>query len=458
MAWLSGSRRQVGQSLQAGFATTQSHARPAVTAIVVVHNMAREAPRTLRSLSAGYQQQISADEYEVIVVDNGSDPPLEASVLDGLEGNFRLIRIDPAPPSPARAINVGLAAARGDVIGVMIDGARMVTPGFLHFGRAGVRLYPRSIVVSLGWHLGFDQQRWSIQAGYNQAREDALLESIGWPQDGYRLFEIAALDEPAVECWFGRVYESNGVFLSRETWDLIGGFDERFDAPGGGLLNHDTLFRALELPDSELVVLLGEGTFHQLHGGIATNADFRTFPASLALWSAQYVAIRGEPLHLSVRPDRTYLGTLPPAALAHFARSIVDPVGPSPIGPDFDPTLWTFAPIPRPSDPATAALVELAEAEFRARRFEAAASVARIARAFAPDEPAPQRLLASASPWGRDKGEPSAERRAGYHLARGKAFRILGETDKAEAEFRAALTFDANMAEVRAALAHVAIA
>jgi hypothetical protein len=40
-------------------------------------------------------------------------------------------------------------------------------------------------------------------------------------------------------------------------------------------------------------------------------------------------------------------------------------------------------------------------------------------------------------------------------LARGKAFHIVGEKDKAEAEFRAALAFDANMAEARAALAHV---
>jgi hypothetical protein len=134
-----------------------------------------------------------------------------------------------------------------------------------------------------------------------------------------------------VECWFGRVYESNGLFLSRETWDLIGGFDERFDAPGGGLVNHDTLLRALELPDSELVVLLGEGMFHQLHGGIATNADLRTSPGSQGLWSTQYLAIRGKPFQPSERPTRSYLGTLPPAALAHFARSIVEPIGPSPI-------------------------------------------------------------------------------------------------------------------------------
>ena len=109
---------------------------------MVVHDMAREAPRTLRSLSPSYQQGIDADDYEVIVVDNGSSPPFDAKVLDDLGGNFRLIRIDPAPPSPAHAINRGLVEARGQVIGVMIDGARMVTPGFVHFGRRGVYLYP----------------------------------------------------------------------------------------------------------------------------------------------------------------------------------------------------------------------------------------------------------------------------------------------------------------------------
>ena len=111
--------------------------KPQVSVVVVVYNIPREAPRTLYSLSAEYQRDIAADDYEVIVVDNGSNPPFDAAVLEGLAGNFRLIRLDPAPPSPAHAINVGLAAARGDVIGVLIDGARMVTPGLLHFARAG---------------------------------------------------------------------------------------------------------------------------------------------------------------------------------------------------------------------------------------------------------------------------------------------------------------------------------
>jgi len=56
----------------------------------------------------------------------------------------------------------------------------------------GAQLYPRPIVMTLGWYLGFDIQRWAIESGYNAAREDALLASIGWPNDDYRLFEVAA--------------------------------------------------------------------------------------------------------------------------------------------------------------------------------------------------------------------------------------------------------------------------
>src|SRR5579885_148496 len=122
-----------------------------LSVVVVVHNIPREAPRTLLSLSAGYQRHIEADDYEVVVVDNGSDPPFDVAIFRELRGNFRLLRIDPAPPSPAYAINRGLREARGDLIGVMVDGARLATPGLLHFARVGASLYKRAIVASMGW-------------------------------------------------------------------------------------------------------------------------------------------------------------------------------------------------------------------------------------------------------------------------------------------------------------------
>jgi glycosyltransferase involved in cell wall biosynthesis len=296
--------------------------KPDVSLVVVVYNMPREAPRTLHSLSASYQRHIDPDDYEVIVVDNGSNPPLDPQLVAGLSGNFRLIRIDPAPASPAHAINQGLAAARGEVIGVMIDGARIVTPGLLHFARHGAGLYDNAVVATLGWYLGHDFQSASMQGGYDHAREDALLKSIGWPKDGYRLFEIGAMDESSVDGWFQPISESNALFLRRDLWQHLGGFDERFDAAGGGWLNLDTFRRALELPDARLVMLLGEATFHQLHGGTNTNAPLDHQRKNVDGWLSQYASIRGHPYAtLPPKHPPTYIGTLPRSALTRMVRA-----------------------------------------------------------------------------------------------------------------------------------------
>lgn len=428
--------------------------RPALSVVVVVYNIPREAARSLFSLSIEYQRHIDADEFEVIVVDNGSSPPLDRELVGRLAGNFRLLRIDDASPSPAQAVNRGLAEAQGDVIGVMIDGARIATPGLLHFARHGADLYRNPVVATLGWYLGYDYQRWSMLAGYDRAREDALLDSIGWPQDGYRLFEIATLDESSVDGWVAPIAESNALFLRRQTWDLLDGMDPRFDSPGGGLVNLDTFRRALELTDVRLVVLLGEGTFHQLHGGVASNTPHPEFLAPERHWHEQYERIRRQPWDFpGTDSPRTYIGVLPRPALARFAHAIVHPSRrhrEPPLGAGFDRTLWSREPPARPADPATAGLVDIAHNEFRAGRYNTAVAVARLTRQHAPEEPEPQRLLALIAGW-RQFDEPP-EHPAEHHLALAEAHRLLGDNEKAESNYRAALSLDYDLSQAHIGL------
>lgn len=403
--------------------------KPEVSVVVVAYNIERELPRTLHSLSADYQRHIEPDDYEVIVVDNGSNPPVDREWIESLKGNFRLIRMDPAPPSPAQAVNRGLAEARGEVIGVMVDGARIVTPGLLHFARHGARLHNCAIVATLGYYLGFDFQRWAIMAGYDIAREDALLESICWPGDGYRLFEISTLDESSWDGWLAPLCESNALFLTRESWNKLEGLDERFDFPGGGFVNLDLLFRALSLPSAELVVLLGEGTFHQAHGGVATNADPSTFGDEIALWHRQYESLRGTPWEVfTMKSERTYIGTLPRPALARFVRAAIDPLpgGAKPLGLAFDRDLWRSLETPPSTDKVLGRLVQLAQDEFRARRYYSTVGLCRLIREHAPDEPEPQRLLSLVAGWANNDG-PTPEEDAELHQALRAAHAILAE-------------------------------
>ena len=430
---------------------------PEVSVVVVVYNMDREAPRTLFSLSAAYQRHIDPDDYEVIVVDNGSDPPLDPKALENLSGNFRLIRLDPASPSPAPAINRGLAEARGDVIGVMIDGARIVTPGLLHFARHGARLYDQAVVATLGWYLGHDFQTWSLQSGYNPEREDALLDSIDWRTDGYRLFEISALDESSVDGWLQPISESNALFLRRELWDSLGGVDESFDAPAGGLINLDTFGRALELPGASLVILLGEATFHQLHGGTNTNASRHQQLDNLNNWLAQYENIRGRPYEV-VRPERsrTYIGKLPAPALERLVWAAIHPSplhSERPLGPDFDIKLWRHS-LPLPADETIAKLVALAQSEFLNNHFEAACALARLIRKLAPDEVEPQRLLSLIGSSLIEPFPPEGQR-VDYHLALAEAHRLLGNSETAEANYQAALSFNPDIPQAHLALSQL---
>ncbi|MFM7138594.1 MAG: glycosyltransferase family 2 protein, partial [Planctomycetota bacterium] len=240
---------------------------PPLTIIVVFHDMPREAVRTLHTLSTLYQRQVTADDYEVIAVDAGSRPALDESLVAAQGPQFRILRAG-RTPSPGAAVNAAARQARGAALAVCIDGARMLSPGVVRGLLTGLRMFPDPVVATLAWHLGPKVQNESILEGYGQAAEDRLLETVDWRTDGYELFRISSLAASSRAGWFRPINESNCLALPRESWDALGGLDERFVTPGGGMVNLDFYRRACERAGT-LVTLLGEGTFHQFHGGVA---------------------------------------------------------------------------------------------------------------------------------------------------------------------------------------------
>ena len=295
--------------------------RPKLSVIIVVYDMAREAARTLHSLSAEYQRNAAAEDYEVIVVDNGSPVPFAEENVQKHGGSFRYLYLDDPPPSPAFAVNLGVRQSSGENVGIMVDGARIVTPGLIENALTALSAFRRPVVSTIAFHLGPDVQNRSIAEGYDRKTEDRLLDSIGWPGDGYRLFEVAALAGSSSEGWFGPLAESNCVCMPRSLFEELGGFDERFAQPGGGFVNLDFYARACALPDSQLVMLLGEATFHQLHGGTITNLGADDQHRRLVELEDQYEEIVGRRF---VKPARkpVFLGSIPPPALPWIERSL----------------------------------------------------------------------------------------------------------------------------------------
>lgn len=284
---------------------------PKLSVVVIVHNMRREAARTLFSLSPTYQRGVAAEDYEVVVVENGSTLPLNGDDVERTGPNVRYRWHATSSVSPVDAVNLGVELARGEHVAICVDGARMLSPGIVSYMLAAFRAVTSPFVCTLGWHLGAEVQNVSIAKGYDQAVEDRLLDSVPWRSNGYALFSISALALSYPDGWFSTIAESNCLALRKAEFLRLGGFCAAFRTPGGGLVNLDFFRRACESPDVTPVLLLGEGTFHQVHGGVATNVSMASHP-----WDAfheEYVRIRGQ-AYAKPAFDPLYLGRLSPEA------------------------------------------------------------------------------------------------------------------------------------------------
>ncbi|MDA1312045.1 MAG: glycosyltransferase family A protein [Acidobacteria bacterium] len=288
-----------------------SSGAPGISIVIVCYEMARELPRTLRSLSPDLQLGVTSDDYEIIVVDNGSKSPPSLEDLRATGAPVREVQtVADAPQSPAHAANIGLEACRGKLVGMFLDGARMASSGMLRQTVLAAKLSERVVISSVGYHLGPTLQNTSVTGGYNQDVEDALLESANWEENPSRLFQISVMAASAEGGCFASMSESHALFMPRELWSELDGYDERFVSPGGGLVNLDVYARSCELPGTLVVTLLSEGTFHQIHDGIASSA---TAPVGTE-FHREYIEIRGKRFS---RPN------VAPLVLGHVSREVL---------------------------------------------------------------------------------------------------------------------------------------
>jgi cephalosporin hydroxylase len=157
--------------------------------------------------------------------------------------------------------------------------------------------------------------------GYDQAYEDRLFDGIDWPQAGYRLFEIGHFIGD--RDWLDGMWESNCLFVERSHLEQVGAFEEHFSVAGGGYANLELYERLGSSADTTVVSIIGEGSFHQVHGGTTTNqVDPEVRRSRVFGYGQEYAALRGRPFAGPGKPIH-YVGRITtPAARRTKARRL----------------------------------------------------------------------------------------------------------------------------------------
>ncbi len=294
--------------------------RPRLSIIVIAYEMAAQLERTLETLRPGRQRGASAGDYEVLVVENRSGDCLSPAARAALAPNARYFLRDEASRSPVPAINFAFGEARATRVGLIIDGARMLSPGVVRTSLDAFRISEDALVAVPGYHLGDRQQHLHEDAAAARAAEDALLASVDWRRDGYELFRIATFSGANARGYLQPMMECNCVLASARNFARIGHADPDFMLPGGGGVNLH-IYRSLGmLPGTRLFVLPGEGSFHQSHGGVTTTAhagrraNIERHRAQLqAKWPGGFHGLRREP---------ELLGEVAPQAMPFLKTSL----------------------------------------------------------------------------------------------------------------------------------------
>jgi cephalosporin hydroxylase/glycosyltransferase involved in cell wall biosynthesis len=334
---------QVASRVPSALPHRSGPAEVTLSVLVNFYNMQREAARTLASLASDYQLGASDFSYEVLCIDNGSEPPLDQAWIESFGPQFRLLQPSRRLPSPCAALNEAALQARGEYLAVMIDGAHLLTPGVFQEARQAWQHDPDAVVALRHWFIGGDQ-RWLAMAGYTREQEDQLFERIRWPVNGYDLFRIGAPIGENPEPWFDGLSESNCLLLPTTLYDRIGGFDEAFDQAGGGFANLDLWRRASQAASGSLVALIGEASFHQFHGGTTTNVDDDEKDLRVRGYANAYRSLRGDDyagvhrsnLHFRGRMRSEFATGVRQRTLLPMRLGITDQVRPGQLALHFD--------------------------------------------------------------------------------------------------------------------------
>jgi hypothetical protein len=142
---------------------------------VATYNLKTQLERTLVSLSETYQR-CRLGTISVNIVDNGSDcQGIQIPASDRWDYVWRRYEDNGAPIH--YRLNQTINADNSDYIAVLIDGARLCSPGIVEQALSCLLHRKDAVIYTPSYQLGPDQQMYSIGQGYDHDAESMLLPS-----------------------------------------------------------------------------------------------------------------------------------------------------------------------------------------------------------------------------------------------------------------------------------------
>ena len=205
---------------------------PVVSVVVPTKDRPDYLGVTLRSL----RDQDLAEPYELIVVDDGSDPGTRAAAH---EAGARLLR-PRGGHGPNTARNTGIEEAGSNLV-ALVDDDVFAPPGWLRAMVEGAARHPDADAFG-----GPIRARFEGPAPRSCGREDPPITSLDLGPD----------DREAELVW------SANMLLRRSAWERVGPLDERFSTGG----DEEEWLRRLHSAGGRVVYLAGAGLDHRRVG------------------------------------------------------------------------------------------------------------------------------------------------------------------------------------------------
>ena len=234
----------------------------AVTALIATHNRASRLRETLEALLA--QQTPAGLGWEVLVADNGStDGTLEVFRTMAMRAGGRLRYVSEPRLGKSRALNAGIAVARGAVIALTDDD---VSPAVDWVATAAVVL-----------------DKWGVAGAGGRIRPRWEAEPPSWLLESPRLLDYLAImeyDRPAMmpipAGKYPQVWGANMVYR-RAALQALGGFDVNLGPVGGRrFCNEDVdIVRRLLQSGRDVAYDPGLTVFHRIPRTRMRRAYFR---------------------------------------------------------------------------------------------------------------------------------------------------------------------------------------